>query len=158
MNLTIVGIADRADGFQDVHTAKKFSGASAVLCGNKTWNTVVRNKKSNSTDQITIENTINRVFVKCVSSDPETIEDVQIDLFLEFGTSIQAVRIDILLKSLNDDLENQREQLSVILSLSLVIAFFSIFSSTQTSIIEALREIARRQTQNLKNKRRLTCE
>ncbi|MHA2248658.1 MAG: ABC transporter permease, partial [Candidatus Hodarchaeales archaeon] len=41
LNLTIVGIADRVDGFQDVHTAKKFSGASAVLCGNKTWNSVV---------------------------------------------------------------------------------------------------------------------
>ncbi|MFW9904512.1 MAG: FtsX-like permease family protein [Candidatus Thorarchaeota archaeon] len=142
LNLTIVGVADRIGGFQDVHTAKKYSGYSAVFCGNKTWNSIVLNKEANLTNQITINSTIDRIFVKCKSSDPEVIDDVQTDVFLEFGTSVQAIRIDILLDRLNESLETQREQLSVILSLSLIIAFFSIFSSTQTSIIEALREIA----------------
>ncbi|MFX1507118.1 MAG: FtsX-like permease family protein [Promethearchaeota archaeon] len=142
LNLTIVGIADRIGGFQDVHTAKKFSGYSAVFCGNKTWNSIVKNKEANITNQITINSTIDRIFVKCKSSDPDVIDDVQTDVFLEFGTSVQAIRIDILLDRLNESLETQREQLSIILSLSLIIAFFSIFSSTQTSIIEALREIA----------------
>ena len=142
LNLTIVGLADRIGGFPDVHIAKKFSGYSGVFCGNKTWNSIVRNKEANSTNQITMNSSIDRIFVKCISSDPEVISDVQTDVFLEFGTSVQAIRIDILLDRLNESLETQREQLSIILSLSLIIAFFSIFSSTQTSIIEALREIA----------------
>jgi ABC-type lipoprotein release transport system permease subunit len=142
LNLTIVGLADRIGGFQDVHKAKKYSSYSAVFCGNKTWNSIVKNKEVNNTNQITINSTIDRIFVKCVSSNPEVIDDVQTDVFLEFGTSVQAIRIDILLNRLNESLENQREQISIILSLSLIIAFFSIFSSTQTSIIEALREIA----------------
>ena len=140
LNLTVVGIADRIPGFNDVHIAPKFADSSAVFVGNTTWNTIVNNYM-NASDQITVNSRIDRVFIKCVDDDSETIESVQRELFLEFGTSIQTIRIDTLLEMLITQQENSRKMLSVILSLSLIIAFFSIFSSTQTSIVEAIHEI-----------------
>ncbi len=140
LNLTVVGVADRIPGFNDVHIAPKFADSSAVFVGNSTWNTIVNNQMNNS-DQITVDSRIDRVFIKCVNDDSETIESVQSALFLEFGTSIQTIRIDTLLEMLITQQSDSREMLSIILSLSLIIAFFSIFSSTQTSIIEAIYEI-----------------
>lgn len=141
LNLTVVGIADRIPGFNDVHIASKYAQSSAVFVGNTTWNTIVKNRQINASAQITVNSRISRVFIKCVSDDSETIESVQRDLFLEYGTAIQTIRIDTLLDMLITQQENSRETLSVILSLSLIIAFFAIFSSTQTSIIEAIHEI-----------------
>jgi len=141
LNLTIVGIADRVPGFNDVHITSKFADSSAVFVGNETWNTIMKNKKLNVSEQITVNSHIDRVFIRGVRDDSEIIESIQLDLFLEYGTAIQTIRIDTLLEDLVAQQEDSRETLSVILSLSLIIAFFSIFSSTQTSIIEALHEI-----------------
>jgi ABC-type lipoprotein release transport system permease subunit len=141
LNLTVVGIADRIPGFNDVHIASKYADSSAVFVGNTTWNTIVKHNQLNMSDQIGVDTRIDRVFIKCVNDDSETIESVQSELFLEYGTAIQTIRIDTLLNMLRTQQENSRETLSVILSLSFIIAFFSIFSSTQTSIIEAISEI-----------------
>ncbi|MFX1282754.1 MAG: FtsX-like permease family protein [Promethearchaeota archaeon] len=141
LNLTIVGIADRVPGFVDVHITSKFADSSAVFVGNETWNAIMRNKKLNISEQITVDTRIDRVFIKSVDKNIETIESIQRDLFLEYGTAIQTIRIDSIIEDLIAQQEDSNETLSVILSLSLIIAFFSIFSSTQTSIIEALHEI-----------------
>ena len=143
LNLSVVGIVDRVNGFTDVHIAKRYSSSSAIFLGNSTWNTVMTGKTINASDQIVAEKSIDRVFIKAKSwlLRNSLLEDIQNDLFLEFGTSIITVRIDILLSDLDEQLEQQRDQLAIILSLSLIIAFFSIFSSTQTSILESLREI-----------------
>ncbi|PWI46868.1 hypothetical protein CEE45_14630 [Candidatus Heimdallarchaeota archaeon B3_Heim] len=143
LNLSIVGIVDRVNGFPDVHIAKRYSGSSAIFLGNFTWNQVMLGKSINNSDQITAEKSIDRVFVKAKFWWTRTtfLETIQSDLFLEFGTSIVTVRIDLLLENLDTQLEQQRDQLAIILSLSLIIAFFSIFSSTQTSILESMREI-----------------
>ncbi|MFX0185759.1 MAG: FtsX-like permease family protein [Candidatus Hodarchaeota archaeon] len=141
LNLTVVGIADRIPGFNDVRIASKYADYSAVFVGNTTWNMIVKHNSLNMSDQISVDTRIDRVFIKCVKDDSETIESVQTELFLEYGTAIQTIRIDTLLDMLRAQQENSRETLSVILSLSFIIAFFSIFSSTQTSIIEAISEI-----------------
>ena len=111
-------------------------------------------KNINNSDQITAEKSIDRIFVKVKSTSNRTtlLENTQSDLFLEFGTSISTVRIDLLLENLDAQLEQQRDQLAIILSLSLIIAFFSIFSSTQTSILESLREIGVIKAVGLKQK------
>lgn len=154
LNLSIVGIVDRVNGFSDVHIAKRYSGYSAIFLGNSTWNTVMIGKNINNSDQITAEKSIDRIFVKVKSTSNRTtlLENTQSDLFLEFGTSISTVRIDLLLENLDAQLEQQRDQLAIILSLSLIIAFFSIFSSTQTSILESLREIGVIKAVGLKQK------
>lgn len=142
LNLSIVGIVDRMHGFTDVHTSPRFSSSSAVFVSNSTWNSIVNNRFLNSTDQQISENFIERVFIKSKQGTSESYDSLQEGLFLEYGLSILPIRIDQYLNTLTKQLEEQRGQLSVILSLSLIIAFFAIFSSTQTSIIESLREIA----------------
>lgn len=141
LQLRIVGIVERVAGFTDIHSTSKLAYESGVFVGEDTWNTIVHDKLVNNSNQVFANQTIDRVFVKALSNDRLTTGAIQLSLFLEYGTAVFPIQIEMFVDFFKESQQESNELLASILALSLVIAFFAVFSSTQTGILEMRHEI-----------------
>ncbi|MFX0093704.1 MAG: FtsX-like permease family protein [Candidatus Hodarchaeota archaeon] len=141
LNLTITGLVSKMPGFLDIHEQERYAAESAIFIGNSTWNAMAKGKTGVQVANLTLEDHIQRVFIKTTTGNAEDVQQLQIDLFLTFGISFTSIRASEVIENLREDVNANNNLLTLILSFSILIAFFAVISSTQTSVMEARREI-----------------
>ncbi|MFX1251583.1 MAG: ABC transporter permease [Promethearchaeota archaeon] len=139
-NLTVTGLVSKMPGFLNVHDQERYAEQSAIFVGNSTWNAMVKGTTATAVN-LTLEDHIQRVFIKTTTNEPKDIQQLQTDLFLRFGLSFNSIRASAFIEQLRERVNTNNNLLTLILSFSVLIAVFAVFSSTQTTVMEARQEI-----------------
>ncbi len=142
MNLTVIGIVSRMPGFIAVHEQETYAPSSAIFVGNTTWNRMAhKGTVSENESQLIMTDHYNQIFLNAKNDSSAALQDIQSDLFLDHGSLAYAIRASEWVELLERQLTQTNSFLTVILSFTTIIAFFAVFASTQTSVLESQTEL-----------------
>ena len=146
-SLTIVGIALSIPGFPDVSDQNNRNVETAIFVGPSTWSTFVKDNQ-NQNDSFSVYNFIDKIFIKKSSNDNINFRYV---LFLLFGTKIGIIDFQMELNDWEQSSVISVNLIALILSLTIVLTLFAVFSATTTSILESRKDIGLLKTLGLNN-------
>jgi len=141
LNLSVVGVVSRLPGFFSVHEQEHYVSSSAIFIGNETWNTIVRKNNPENETPLLMMNHFNRIFIDIDADDVDSLQNLQTEIFLEFGSTVYTVRASQWVELLQQQLNQTNTIITVMLAFTTIIAFFAVFASTQTSVLESQKEI-----------------
>jgi ABC-type antimicrobial peptide transport system permease subunit len=124
------------------HEQETYAPRSAIFVGNTTWNRMVHKvTASENESQLIMMDHYNQIFLNAKNDSSTALQDIQSDLFLDHGSLAYAIRASEWVELLERQLTQTNSFLTVILSFTTIIAFFAVFASTQTSVLESQTEL-----------------
>lgn len=137
--LEIVAVLVRLPGISQVSDIAEDAGRAPIFVGKPTWETLVQPvAPTPNQDPVTMDDYIQRIFVRDTGG---VLEDFKTDFFLRYGADVQTIDYAEVYEVYQRSLSAALTGLTIILSLSIVIAFFAVFSSTSTTVAEARKDI-----------------
>jgi ABC-type lipoprotein release transport system permease subunit len=148
-SVKIVGIVLRMPGFVDVTDQNEFTSQSAIFVGENTWSTFVKDNQNPNDIALDMHDYISKIFIKKSSSEEINFKN---DLFLQFGTKIGIIDYQVELSEWETSSITGINLIMLILSLTIALTLFAVFSATTASIIESQKDIGLLKTLGLNNK------